>query len=423
MPFRFSVFAAVLAAASLCGQGLPTASPESLGLSSEKLERIGAFMERQIQEKRIAGAVTLVARNGRVAWFKAQGMMDREAAIPMRADAIFRICSMTKPITSAAVMMLYEEGRFALNDPVAQFLPEFRNPNVLVKPAAGKPYTIPARGEITIRQLLTHTAGLGYHWTDPVQGPMYRERGAAHGALQYNGTAADSVKAIASVPLLFHPGQKYEYSLSIDVLGRLVEVVSGSTLEEFFRKRIFGPLRMPDTQFFLSEDKVARLATAYTWYEGKGLNRFPNEPIVEGALVYSADFPYRGPKTLHSGGAGLLSTASDYARFCQMILNAGTLDGARVLSRKSVELMTHDQLGKVYPDFGFGLGFGVYGVKSPLDGLGSPGKFGWGGFYYTHFFIDPTEKMFGLYLSQVHPYAGLNLHQIFEALAYQAIID
>ena len=227
----------------------------------------------------------------------------------------------------------------------------------------------------------------------------------------------------ASVPLLFNPGERYEYSLSIDVLGRLVEVVSGSTLEEFFRKRIFEPLGMTDTQFFLSEDKVPRLATAYTWYDAKGLNRFPDEPIVEGALVYTADYPYHGPKTLHSGGAGLLSTASDYARFCQMILNGGALDGVRLLSRKSVELMTHDQLGKVHPDFGFGLGFGVYGAKQPLETLGSPGKFGWGGFYYTLFFIDPTEKMFGIYLSQVHPSTGLTIDRIFEVLAYQAIVD
>jgi CubicO group peptidase (beta-lactamase class C family) len=418
------VYAAVLSfAACLCGQGLPTASPESVGLSAEKLERIGAFIDREIREKRFPGAVTLVARNGRVAWFKAQGMMDREAGTPMRTDAIFRICSMTKPVTSVAVMILYEEGRFALTDPVWKYLPEFKDPKVLVKPEQGQPYTIPARSQITIRQLLTHTAGLGYHWTDPVQGQMYHDRGAAHGALQYQGTNADSVKAIASVPLLFHPGEKFEYSLSIDVLGRLVEVVSGQTLEEFFRKRIFGPLRMTGTKFFLSGAEVARLPAAYTWYEGKGLNRFPDGPIVEGPFVYTADYPYRGPQTLHSGGAGLLSTASDYARFCQMILNGGTLDGVRVLSRKSVELMTHDQLGKVHPDIGFGFGFGIWGLKSPLEGLGTPGMIFWGGFYYTRFFIDPAEKLIGIYLAQVHPYTGLNHHETFFALAYQAIVD
>ena len=418
-----TVVLAVIPPRPLLAQGLPTANPEQVGLSSERLERIAAVVEREIKEKRIAGTVTLVARNGRVAWFKSQGMMDREAGTAMRPDAIFRICSMTKPITSAAVMMLYEEGRFVLNDPVSKFLPEFKNPKVLVKPASGKPYTIPASNEITIKHLLTHTAGLAYHWTDPVLGPWYRDSGVAHGALQYNGAAADSIKALARLPLLFNPGERYEYSLSIDVLGRLVEVVSGTTLDEFFRKRIFEPLRMTDTQFFLTEDKVPRLATAYTWYEGKGLNRFPDQPIDEGALVYSANYPYRGPKTLYSGGAGLLSTASDYARFCQMILDGGKLDGTRLLSRKSVELMTHDQLGKVKPDMGFGLGFGVYGVKAPLEELGSPGKFGWGGFYYTHFFIDPKEKMFGVFLAQVHPYAGLTLHQTLETLAYQAIVD
>ena len=412
----------VIASRVALSQGLPTASPDSVGLSSQRLERITAVVQRHIDDNRIAGAVTLVARNGRVAWFKAQGMMDKEAGKPMLPDAIFRICSMTKPITSMAVMMLYEEGRFLLNDPISKFIPEFKNPKVLVKPASGQSYTIPASREITIKHLLTHTAGMSYHW-NPVLGPLYRDAGVAHGLLPHVGSNSDSIKALAGVPLLFNPGENYEYGLSIDVLGRLVEVVSGNTLDEFFRKRIFEPLRMGDTQFFLPEERVPRLATAYTWYEGKGLNRFTDEPIVEGPFSYAADYPYRGPMTLYSGGGGLLSTAADYARFCQVILDGGKLDGTRLLSRKSVELMTQDQLGRVKPDMGFGLGFGVYGVKAPPAELGSPGKFGWGGFFYTHFFIDPKEKMFGIFMAQLHPAGGLNLDRIFEALAYQAIMD
>ena len=404
------------------GQGLPVASPESAGLSAERLERIGAAVERQIEEKRLAGAVTLVARKGRAAWFKAQGMMDVESGKRMQPDAIFRICSMTKPITSLAVMMLYEEGRFLLNDPVSKYLPEFKNPKVLVKPASGDPYTMPAQREITIKHLLTHTAGLTYHW-NPDLGARYREAGVSHGLLQYDGTIGDSVKRLAGLPLLFHPGEKFHYSLSIDVLGRLVEVVSGKSLDEFFRTRIFEPLGMKDTYFYLPVDKVSRLATAYTWYEGKGLSKFPDKPIVEGSFEYSADYPYRGPKKLYAGGAGLSSTVADYSQFAQMMLNGGVLDGTRLVSRKSVELMSHDQLGKVDPEMGFGLGFGVSGIKAPLDELGSPGKYGWGGFYYTGFFIDPKEQMVVVFMAQLHPTGGLNLGKVVEVLASQAIVD
>src|ERR1700746_3545123 len=258
-------------------QELPAAKPETVGLSAERLERIGAEVQRNIDNKRIAGAVTLVIRHGKVAWFKAQGMADREAAKPMRTDALFRICSMTKPITSLAAMMLYEEGRFLLEDPVSKYLPEFKKPKVFVNPAKGEPYTIPATGEITIRDLLRHTSGITYQWNQDL-GPMYEKSNVASGLLQYDGTIGDSVKHLAALPLLFNPGDGFEYSLSIDVLGRLVEVVSGKPLDEFFRTRIFDPLGMRDTYFFPPDNKLARLAAAYTYYDGKGLERFPDTP-------------------------------------------------------------------------------------------------------------------------------------------------
>ncbi|HWR50427.1 MAG TPA: serine hydrolase domain-containing protein [Bryobacteraceae bacterium] len=407
----------VLAALTLpaLAQTLATAPPASVGFSPERLERISSAVDTAIRDGRISGAVTLVARKGRIAWLKAQGAMDKEAGTPMRPDAIFRICSMSKPITSAAVMMLYEEGKFLLSDPVSKYLPEFKDPKTL---GPGGP--IHANAEITIRQLLTHTSGLTYHWNS-VLGQKYRDGGVAHGLLQYDGTIADSVKALAAQPLLFKPGEKFEYSLSVDVLGRLVEVVSGKSLDEFFRTRIFEPLGMKDTHFYVPEQKVARLATAYTYYDGKGLQRFPEKPIVEGPFEYSADYPYRGPKKLYAGGAGLSSTAPDYARFCQMMLNGGKFEDKRLLSRKSVELMTHDQLGRISPDTGFGLGFGVDGVKAPLTELGTPGQYGWGGFFYTLFFIDPKEEMFGIFMGQLHPTGGLTLDRMFESLAYQAI--
>src|SRR5580765_2414722 len=403
-------------------QDLPAGKPESVGLSSERLERIATAVQRNIDDKRIAGAVTLVVRHGKVAWFKAQGMQDREAAKPMPADAMFRICSMTKPITSVAAMMLYEEGRFLLDDPVSKYLPEFKNPKVLVKPASGEPYTIPATKEITIRDLLRHTSGITYQWNGDL-GAMYEKAEVASGLLPYDGTIGNSVNHLAGMPLLFNPGDRFEYSLGVDVLGRLVEVVSGKPLDEFFRTRIFDPAGMKDTYFFPPENKLNRLATAYTYYADKGLNRFPDTPIREGSFVYSADYPSRGPKKLFSGGAGLVSTAMDYARFCQMMLDEGKVGSTRLLSRKSIELMTHDQLGKIGPDQGFGLGFGVDGVKGPLQELGSVGSYDWGGFFYTAFSIDPKEQMIVIFMAQLHPTGDLTLDKQVHELAYQAIND
>lgn len=418
------LFFCVFVLSAAVAQEVPVVKPETVGLSSGRLERISGTVQRSIDDKRIAGAVTLVARRGHVAWFKAQGMADREAGKPMRPDTMFRICSMTKPITSLAVMMLYEEGHFLLEDPVSKYLPEFKNPKVLVKPASGAPYTIPATREITIRDLLRHTSGITYHWNNDL-GPMYKDANVAHGLLPYDGTIEDSTKHLAGLPLLFSPGEKWEYSLGVDVLGRLVEVVSGKPLDEFFRTRIFEPLGMKDTYFYPPDGKLERLATAYTYYVEKGLNRFPDTPITEGAFTYSADYPTRGPKKLFSGGAGLVSTAADYARFCQMMLDGGKVGNTRLLSRKSVELMTGDQLGKINSgqDFGFGLGFGVNGVKAPLSELGSAGEYNWGGFFYTAFSIDPKEQMIVIFMGQLHPTGDLTLDRQVNALAYQAIID
>src|ERR1051325_3173399 len=419
LPVLFGVLLLYVCAVA---QDLPAAKPESLGLSAERLDRIANVVQHDIDDMRIAGAVTLVMRHGNVVWFKGQGMMDREGGEAMPTDALFRICSMTKPITSIAVMMLYEEGKFLLDDPISKYLPEFKNPKVLVKPASGEPYTIPATKEITIRDLLRHTSGLTYNW-NPDLGPMYEKANVASGLLQYDGTIGDSVKQLAGLPLLFNPGDRFEYSLGVDVLGHLVEVVSGKPLDEFFRTRIFEPLGMKDTYFFPPDNKLGRLATAYTYYPDKGLNRFPDTPIREGSFVYSADYPTRGPKKLFSGGAGLVSTAMDYARFCQMMLEEGKVGSTRLLSRKTVELMTHDQLGKIAADEGFGLGFGIDGIKAPLNELGSPGEYNWGGFFYTAFSIDPKEQMIVVFMGQLHPTGDLTLDRQVHELAYQAIND
>jgi CubicO group peptidase (beta-lactamase class C family) len=403
-------------------QDLPAAKPETVGLSADRLDRIASAVQRNIEDKRIAGAVTLVVRHGKVAWYKAQGMSDREASKAMPTDAMFRICSMTKPITSVAVMMLYEEGKFLLDDPVSRYLPEFKNPKVLVKRPSGETYSIPASKEITIRDLLRHTSGITYQWNEDL-GAAYEKADVPSGLLQYEGTIGDGVKHLAGLPLLFNPGERFEYSLGVDVLGRLVEVLSGKPLDEFFRTRIFEPVGMKDTYFFPPDNKISRLATAYTYYPDKGLNRFPDTPIREGAFVYSADYPSRGPKKLFSGGAGLVSTAMDYAKFCQMMLDEGKVGNARLLSRKSVELMTHDQLGKISSDIGFGVGFGIDGVKGPLQELGSIGSYDWGGFFYTAFSIDPKEQMIVIFMAQLHPTGDLTLDKQVHELAYQAIND
>ena len=420
-----TVLRAVSPSANISG----IASPEEVGLSSERLERIGETIERSMDAGRIAGAVSLVARHGRIAYFKAFGMADREAKKPMRTDNIFRICSMTKPITSVVVMMLYEEGRFMLNEPVSDFVPEFKDMKVLDPPYPQDKTSPPgalvnAKRPITIFHLLTHTAGLTYPWHSARLEKTYREAGIGTGLFQQEGSTGDSVKRLASLPLLFQPGDAWGYSLSDDVLGYLVEVVSGMTLDKFLQERIMKPLGMTDTYFFLPDDKVSRLAAAYSYYPEKGLQLFPEKMIVrEGENAYSSDYPYRGPRTYFSGGGGLCSTAEDYYRFCQMMLNKGELNGVRVLSRKSVELMTQDHVQGKLEDMGYGLGFGVNSDARYLTEVGSIGSYYWGGFFYTAFVIDPKEDLIAIFMAQLYPSGGLNLDARAIQLAYQAIKD
>jgi CubicO group peptidase (beta-lactamase class C family) len=403
-------------------------SPEEVGLSSERLERIASAIQRTVDEGRISGGVTLVARHGKIAYFKPVGMADRDERKAMRNDNIFRICSMSKPITSVAVMMLYEEGRFNLNQPVSDFIPEFKNMKVLDPPYPQDKTSPPgalvdARRPVTIFHLLTHTSGLTYHWNARM-GKDYVAAGIGSGILQQQGTIADGVRKLASMPLLFQPGDLWEYSLADDVLGYLVERVSGMPFDQFLEERIFKPLAMRNTGFFLSEEKASRMATAYTYYADKGLQPIHDGQVIkEGQFSYSADYPYRGPRTYFSGGGGLASTAEDYYRFCQMMLNNGQLDGVRILSRKSVELMSRNRTQAKIEDFGYGLGFGVTDTPGQLTELGSIGAYYWGGFYYTTFAIDPKEDMIVVFMAQLHPTGGLNLDSRVVHLAYQAIVD
>jgi len=397
--------AACLLAGYAAAQDLPAAQPESVGLSSERLARIAAAVDRSIQEKRIAGAVTLVVRHGHVAWLKAQGMLDREAGKPMPADGIFRICSMTKPITSLAVMMLYEDGRFLLDDPVSKYIPEFKNPKVLVKPANGPSYTIPASHEITPPASLINGTAIWARCTKTPTSPAGYCRTTARSATASSGWPACPCSSIPA-----------------SVSNTAWVLTFSATWWKCCRAR-------PSTSFSGRASLPRWVCTTLisirrkTGYPEKGLSRFPDKPIEEGPFAYSADYPYHGPKRLYAGGAGLCSTAMDYARFCQMMLNGGRAGATRLISRKTVELMTTDRLGKIGPDQGFGLGFGIEGVKSPLEELGSPGEYNWGGFFYTAFSVDPKEDMITVFMAQLHPAGDLALDRLVHVLAYQAIAD
>ena len=403
--------------------GLPVVDPEAVGLSTERLSRIDAVMENHVAEQKIAGGVTLLARHGKIAHLGVYGMMDVESQKPMLPDTIFRIASMTKPITSVAVMMLYEEGHFRLNEPVSKYIPAFKEMHVMPTLSKGESAPpVPAKKQITIWHLLTHTSGLTYHWNERL-GEQYAALDITHGLLQDESTLAEKMKMLATVPLLYQPGAEFEYGLSTDLLGYFVEVVSGMSLDQFFSERIFKPLGMNDTHFFLPKAKRERIATVYERAKETPISRKSEAPTVEGALSYTTDYPYDGPRTYFSGGAGLVSTAPDYARFAQMMLNNGEFEGIRLLSRKTVELMTSNRLANMDVDFGFGLGFGVVRDESDLNEVGSVGAYRWGGFFFTNFFIDRQEQMIGIFMCQLHPSGGLDLGEKIRILSYQAIAD
>lgn len=402
---------------------LPRATPEAVGMSSERLARIRPVIHQYVKLGKIAGAVTLVMRKGKVAHLEAIGNMDDGK--PMREDTIFRIASMTKAVTSVAVMMLYEEGKLLLNDPVSKYIPEFKGAQVAMPSEDKKSHTlVPAKSEITIRQLLTHTSGITYRFVSAEPwARLYKEAGISDGLIQTEGRTGDNIKKLAKLPLMHHPGERFSYGLSTDVLGYLVEVVSAMTLDEFFHRRIFEPLQMKDTHFFLPEEKLPRLGAVYNQLPDGTIKRMSDEPDERGYLTYSATFHYKGPRTYYSGGAGLVSTINDYARFLQTLLNGGQLDGARILSPKTVELMTVNHVGEMFGANGFGLGFSVVRDLGKGTELGSVGQYGWGGFFYTNFSVDPKEKMIAIFMSQLYPAADVRLHERFRSLAYQAIVD
>ena len=326
--------------------------PESAGMSSERLARIDSVFHYYIEKKWIPGAVVLIARHGKIAYYKSYGMNDIEAGIEIKKDDIFRIASMTKAITSVAVMMLYEEGHFLLDDPVLKYIPEFKNPEILVEVnKEDSTYTSRAtKKKITIRHLLSHTSGIGYGFIHPGLKILYDKEGIPDGFITSDAILGDKIKALAKMPLLHEPGEQWTYGLNTDVLGYLVEVISGKTFEEFLHERIFKPLDMNDIHFFLPEEKIYRLVTLYAEENDEGVKK---------STVKEYNYPVEGGKSYFSGGAGLSSTALDYAKFLQMLLNNGSYNGTRILSRKTIDLMITKQIGNLWGNSAFGLGFGI----------------------------------------------------------------
>lgn len=398
-------------------------TPASVGISGERLNRLHAGMQGFVDRKEAGGIVTLIARDGKVVDVTAVGFQDVAAKTPMRTDTLFRIASMTKPVTSVAVMMLYEEGKLLLTDPVSKFIPAFKSSRVL-EGAAEAP--VAARRGINLRDLLTHRSGITYGFINngPVGGG-YRQNGVTDGLTVTNMTLAEAIDKLAAEPLIAQPGAAWNYSLSTDVLGRVVEVASGMPFQAFIRERILKPLRMTDTDFVVPEAKWSRLATAYA-PDGAGGIRPMTDPESFGNLTMSPNASYKDGKTYYSGGAGLVSTARDYAKFGQMLLNGGTLDGARLLSPKTIELMTASHTADL-PGSGligggaqFGLGFRVVTDLGASQTLGSNGVYGWSGIYGTNFWVDPKERLVAIVMVQRYP--GSPVAASFTPLVYQALV-
>ena len=418
-------FLVLLAAGSVAvAQDLPTAPPAQLGLDPGRLERIVTLVEEAVNRQEVAGAVTLVARLGRVGHLEAVGWRDVGRRVPMETDTLFRIASMTKAVTSVAAMQLYESGALMLDDPVSRYLPAFASVEVLVPGGRLAPPDRP----VTIRHLLTHTSGLSYRFLAPPQlATRYIEAGITDGLAQAPGTVGEMVDRLATLPLLHQPGARFTYSLGVDVLGRVVEVVSGRSLADYMREEIFEPLGMVDTGFFRDPDDADRYAAVYA-PGPDGLVEVPGNPVTspDGRTVYSAGYPYDGPRTYHSGGAGLTSTISDYARFLLALLNGGELDGARILGRRTVQLMTRDHLaGLGVPDTGqrFGLGFAISGDPGVTGGPRSEGAFGWLGFFNTVYWVDPEEQLVAIIMTQLYPNNRSRLTDRFEVAVYSAIVN
>lgn len=415
IPYRiigFCTLLLVILGTPAIAKEIPTAAPESVGMSTERLKRIAPAMQKYIDQGLTPGVITAVLRKGKLVHFKVQGDMDVDANTAMRDDAIFRIASMTKPIASVALMMLWEEGHFQLRDPVAKFIPAFANVRVKVE---GAPDTLVAlKRPIQIRDMLTHTAGLANSY----RGDIEAYRAAFEGAPVKDN--AELIAKLTTLPLNYQPGEDWQYSIATDVVGHLVEIISGMSLDEFLANRIFAPLDMTDTHFYLDPSKAPRLTTQYT--PGEDMKIVEQDPGSAQSRWIS------GPKTLFRGAGGLVSTARDYLRFQLTMLNRGILEGTRILAPSTVSLMLENHTGDLDlwlpgPGMGFGLGYGVVIDRGEAATPLSQGSGYWGGAYCTLSWIDPEQELVGVVMTQVRPYTHINIRQDFQVLTYQALTD
>ena len=398
-------------------------TPEEAGFSSDRLTRLNSLMQGYMDTGRLAGIVTLLAREGEVFHFERFGYQDLASQKPMELDTIFRFYSMTKPITSAAVMMLYEEGNFHLDDPVSGFIPELDGLKVFDGMGQIGPKFIPQQSAITIRQLLTHTSGLtyGFYEDSPVE-QMYRDANLG----DPDSNLQEMIEKLSEIPLVSQPGSAWRYSYATDVLGRLVEVISGESFDSFLKEGIFGPLGMDDTAFYVTEDKLDRLSSIYGPAENGGIQELDNPSVNK----------YRRPITNFSGGGGLTSTAADYLKFCQMMLGGGASNGERLLGPKTVEMMTSNHLSDDLMPFsvsesgadssqgcGFGLGFRVILDIAEHGTIGTEGSYSWGGAASTAFWIDPVEDLIAIMLTQFMPSSQYPIRREFQVATYQAMVE
>ena len=404
----------------ISAQELESASPEEVGVSSDRINRLTNVMQEYVDQNKMSGAVALVARKNKIIYYNAVGKSDLENDRMMNKDAIFRIASQTKAIVSVGIMILQEEGKLLISDPLSKFIPEFKESTVAVSSDDGNYKIVKSKREITLRDLLTHTAGIGYGqgtasdlWAEAkIQGWYFANR---------DEPIIETVKRMANLPNDAHPGEQFVYGYNTDILGAVIEIVSGESLASFLQTRILNPLKMMDTHFYLPKVKEDRLATVYS-STNDGIKRAPDKGtmISQGAYV-------NGPRKSYSGGAGFLSTAKDYAQFLQMMLNGGTYDGNRILSRKSIELMTTDHLGSVsFPwseGTGFGLGFSIATDIGVRGQMGSLGEYGWGGAYHSSYWVDPNEELIVVYFTQLIPAQNIDDHGKLRTQVYQAIID
>ncbi len=400
---------------------LSESTPQSVGISPDRLKKLDAFLEESIKNGENPGLVALIAKKGKIIYHTAKGSSDATSDKAMTKDAIFRIASQTKAITATAVMMLWEEGKFRLDDPISKFIPEFNNPQVLQNFKYGDTTftAVPSNKEITIRHLLTHTSGLGYGEIDGDERMkmLYHKAGITDLFTTENISIEESVKKLATLPLHHNPGEKYTYSEGLDVLGYLIEIVSGMPFDQFLRKRLFDPLGLDDTWFYLPDAKADRLVKVQRKIDGN----WENFPVT----FYDPQYPVTGAKRFFSGGAGLSSTAKDYATFLQMYLNGGELNGVRFLSRSTIEIMMKNQVGDLWNGAKhYGLAFGVVTEDGVAEGgIGSEGTFDWGGYFNTQYFADPQEQIIGILMKQTSQTPGDQTGWKFRQMVFTLLDD